>query len=92
MAGHGWRGQGHELLLKPKSDYRVVELGHGEHLTLAIRLVCYNHSGKPMSFRVVAPRLEAANGDALLVLLNDLAMALTKPSLLESEFDDHVDA
>jgi hypothetical protein len=76
------------LLLKTRYDYRVVELGVGDDLTLAIRRVDYDSNGKPISFHRASPRIENRSGDGLVALLNDLAMALTKPSLVESDFED----
>ena len=77
---------GADLLLKPRWDYRVIEIGFGDDAFMSIRRVDYDRDSKPVRCHHVSPQLTHHTGDGLVALLNDLAMALTKPSLLESEF------
>lgn len=78
---------GEILLFSPRSEYRVIEVGTPDHRTMAIRKVSLDVDGKPLKYAATSPKIESSDGDGLLVLLNDVAMALTKPSLLLEDFE-----
>jgi len=75
-------------LLRTRHDYRVIESeGPDGAVRLAIRRVDYDAlSGRLLRCAVRGPDIEAADGDGLVALLNDLAEALTKPSLDAVDF------
>lgn len=75
------------ILLNTTSDFRVIEQWVGERVTLMIRRVHYDVEGKPLSYDHKPPKVESTTGDGLVALLNDMAIALTKPSLIETDFD-----
>ena len=70
------------VLLKPKWDFRVIELPG----RLTIRRVEYDMAGHPLAFSKDVPEVYGADGDELLAIINALAEALTKPSLVEGDF------
>lgn len=77
-------------LLATTSDWRVIESGMGDSFVLLIRRVHYDCDGVPLRYDAKPPKVEARSGDGLLALINDMAMGLSRPSLLESEFDSVV--
>ena len=73
--------------LRPlRSEYRVVEHVRDGGVWLSIHQVWFDAEGGPARFEAEPASVGAGNGDALCDVLNDLAMALTKPSLLASDF------
>ena len=69
----------------PPWNYRVIEWPNGK---LAIRRVTYDApGGNPVFCSGASPQIKGRDGDELLLMLNALAEALTKPSLLESEVE-----
>lgn len=68
----------------PIWNYRVIEWPNGK---LAIRRVTYSAPDVPIWASAASPQIEAHDGDELLLILNALAEALTKPSLLQSEVE-----
>lgn len=70
------------IALKPKWDFRVIELPG----KMSVRRVEYDMEGKPLSFGKSAPEVYGQDGDELLLVINALAEALTKESLLEADF------
>ena len=84
MSQSSWRKL-HDL--KPAaSDYRVLEHMRGDLVWLSIHRVSYDDDGEPIRFDEEAAHVGGMSGDALVVLLDQIAQALTKPSLLASEF------
>lgn len=70
-------------ILPPASNYRVIERPKQIPL-LIIEHVFYDAKGEPIFHRPLA--VASNTGDGLTVALNEVAMALTRPSLLESDF------
>lgn len=67
----------------PAWNYRVIELKNGR---LAIRRVTYDKpGGEPVLISGASPVMEGKDGDELLLILNALAEALTKESLMDGE-------
>lgn len=64
------------------ANYRVVETRNPP--PFVIRRIVYNAKGEPVSHHAV--EIAGFSADHLTDVLNEIAYALTKPSLLESDF------
>lgn len=64
--------------------FRVVESVRDGLTVFAIRKVHFDLDGLPESTSDLPP-IEAGDADDLLAVINEIAMALSKPSILEAE-------
>lgn len=64
--------------------FRVVESVRDGLTVFAIRKVQFDLDGLPESTSDLPP-IEAGDADDLLAVINEIAMALSKPSILETE-------
>jgi hypothetical protein len=71
---------------RARSGYRVIETERSGITWLSVRKVWYDDAGKPERVAEVSPPVEALTGDGLVDVLNELAKALTQPSLLAGDF------
>ena len=69
---------------RPTWGFRVVESIRDGLIVFAVRKVQFDADGLPESTTDL-PAIEGGDPDQLLAVINEIAMALTKPSILESE-------
>ena len=75
-----------ELRGRPYWQFRVIETVRDGKPFMAIHKVDFDARGMPVQYDDAPAGVGGEDGDALVRLLNELAMALTKPSLVAADF------